>query len=62
MENEHHAQISYIEKRLANLEQNNFAIKDYLEDAKCGEDIESSRSKALDYVLKINMLIRNNIK
>uniref|UniRef100_A0A0A9WJI6 Uncharacterized protein n=1 Tax=Lygus hesperus TaxID=30085 RepID=A0A0A9WJI6_LYGHE len=62
VENEQHAQISYIEKRLAALEQSNHAIKDYLEEAKCGEDLESCRSKALDFVTKLNILIRNNIQ
>ncbi|KAF6202049.1 hypothetical protein GE061_004446 [Apolygus lucorum] len=62
VENEQHAQISYIEKRLAALEQSNHAIKEYLEEAKCGEDLESCRLKALDFVAKLNLLIRNNIQ
>ncbi|XP_014249522.1 intraflagellar transport protein 74 homolog isoform X2 [Cimex lectularius] len=61
VENEGHAQISYIEKKLATTEQSNYSIKDYLEDIKSEEDVEIYRSKALDIVQQLNKYNRGKL-
>ncbi|KAG8283888.1 Intraflagellar transport protein 74 [Homalodisca vitripennis] len=57
-ENETHAQLSNLERKLATLEQNNFSLREYVASRAAESDYESVRSDTLSLVRGLNLSLR----
>lgn len=61
-ENETHSQLSNLERKLATLEQNNYAMREFVATRAAESDYESVRNDALGLVKELNFTLRENHK
>jgi len=61
-ENETHSQLSNMERKLATLEQNNFAIREFIATRAAESDYETVRNDTLDLVKELNLSLREAYK
>ncbi|XP_063241513.1 intraflagellar transport protein 74 homolog [Bacillus rossius redtenbacheri] len=61
-ENETHSQLSNLERKLAQLEQNNFAVKEFVASKKSETDYEPLKSSVVAAVQEYNSLLKESLK
>lgn len=61
-ENETYAQLSNLERKLAQLEQNNFAIQEFVASKKSETDYEPLKDKVYKLVQDYNNVIKDNLR
>nr|CAD7454778.1 unnamed protein product [Timema tahoe] len=61
-DNETHSQLSNLERKLAQLEQNNFAIKEFVASKKSETDYDPLKVKVFAVVKEYNTLLKDHLK
>jgi intraflagellar transport protein 74 len=61
-ENETYAQLSNLERKLGQLEQNNFAIQEFIASKKSETDYEPLKDKVYKLVQDYNNVIKDNLR
>lgn len=61
-DNETHSQLSNLERKLATLEQNNFAMREYVATRAAESDYEGVRGDTLALVKELNYALRETYK